>query len=75
LLAARKGKMVPGRLQFAGELAYGFVRNSIGKDIIGGRDFIKYVPLLFTLFFFILINNIFGALPFFEIPTFSHVGG
>lgn len=75
LLAARKGKMVPGRLQFAGELAYGFVRNSLGKDIIGGRDFIKYVPLLFTLFFFILVNNIFGALPFLEIPTFSHVGG
>ena len=75
LLAARKGKIVPGRLQFAGELAYGFVRNSIGKDIIGGRDFMKYVPLLFTLFFFILVNNIFGALPFFEIPTFSHVGG
>lgn len=75
LLAARQRKLVPGRLQFAGEMAYGFVRNSIGKDIIGGRDFITYVPLLFTLFFFILVNNLFGAIPFLEIPTFSHVGG
>lgn len=75
VLAARKGKMVPGRFQFAGEIAYGFVRNSIGKDIIGNRDFIKFVPVLFTLFFFILVNNIFGAIPLLEIPTFSHVGG
>ncbi|POC78649.1 F0F1 ATP synthase subunit A, partial [Vibrio vulnificus] len=70
VLAARKGKMVPGRFQFAGEIAYGFVRNSIGKDIIGNRDFIKFVPVLFTLFFFILVNNIFGAIPLLEIPTF-----
>ncbi len=48
LLAARKQQLVPGKLQFAGETAYGFVRNSIAKDIIGGRDFMKYVPLLFT---------------------------
>lgn len=75
VIAARKGSLVPGKLQYAGEAAYGFVRNGIGKDIIGGRDYKPYVPLLFTLFFFILLNNIFGAIPFLEIPTFSHVGG
>lgn len=75
LLAARKQQLVPGKLQFAGEAAYSFVRNGIAKDIIGGRDFMKYVPLLFTLFFFILVNNIYGAIPFFQLPTMSHVGG
>ncbi|MFF2344169.1 F0F1 ATP synthase subunit A [Pseudarthrobacter sp. NPDC058119] len=75
VLAARKQQLVPGKLQFAGEAAYGFVRNGIAKDIIGGRDFIKYVPLLFSLFFFILVNNIYGAIPVFQLPTFSHVGG
>ncbi len=75
LLAARKGQLVPGKLQFAGEAAYGFVRNGIGKDIIGGKDFMKYVPLLFSLFFFILVNNIYGAIPLIQLPTFSHVGG
>ncbi|GHG45047.1 ATP synthase subunit a [Sinomonas cellulolyticus] len=73
--ASRKGQLVPGKLQFAGEFLYGFVRNSIGKDIIGGRDFMKFVPLLFALFFFILVNNIYGAIPFFQLPTMSHVGG
>lgn len=75
ILAARKQQLVPGKLQFAGEMAYGFVRNSIAKDIIGGRDFMKFVPLLFSLFFFILVNNIYGAIPVIQLPSFSHVGG
>ena len=28
--------MVPGRLQFAGESVYGFVRNSLARDNIDG---------------------------------------
>ncbi|MDJ0357206.1 MAG: F0F1 ATP synthase subunit A [Actinomycetota bacterium] len=73
--AARQGKLVPGKLQFAGEVGYNFVRNSVAKDVIGGKDFMKYVPLLFSLFFFILINNIYGAIPLIQLPSFSHVGG
>jgi F-type H+-transporting ATPase subunit a len=74
LIASRRRQMVPGKLQFLGESAYGFVRNSIGKDIIGGNDFLRYVPWLFTAFFFVLVNNIFGAIPFLQLPTFSHPG-
>ncbi|MCZ2402412.1 F0F1 ATP synthase subunit A [Paenarthrobacter sp. Z7-10] len=75
IAAGRKGQLVPGRLQFAGEMGYNFVRNSVAKDVIGGKDFVKYVPLLFTLFFFILVNNIYGAIPILQLPSFSHVGG
>ena len=60
--------MVPGRLQFAGESAYGFVRNSIGRDIIGSQDFMRFVPYLVTLFFFILVNNFFGVDPVHPVP-------
>ena len=66
--------MVPGRLQFVGEEAYGFVRNSIGRDIIGSRDYARFVPYLFTLFFFILVNNLFATIPFIQFPTFSRSG-
>ena len=72
--AARKGQMVPGRLQFLGEWSYNFVRNSIGRDIIGERDFRSFTPLLFALFFFILINNLWGTIPLAQLPTTSHVG-
>ncbi|OMH36637.1 F0F1 ATP synthase subunit A [Tersicoccus sp. Bi-70] len=74
LIASRRGKLVPGRLQFIGESAYGLVRNSIGKDIIGEKEFRPWVPLLTALFFFILVNNLMGSIPLFQLPSFSHVG-
>lgn len=68
---SRKAQVVPGRLQFAGELVYGTIRNSIARDNIGSRDFMRYVPYLFTIFLFVLINNFFGVVPFIQFPTMS----
>ena len=45
LIASRRTAMVPSKMQYAGEQAYGFVRNSIARDIIGSPDFMKFVPL------------------------------
>ena len=73
-LAARRRAMVPGRLQFVGEEAYGFVRNSMGRDIIGSQDFQRFVPYLVTVFFFILVNNIFATIPLIQFPTMSRSG-
>jgi F-type H+-transporting ATPase subunit a len=72
--ASAKRAMVPGKMQFAGESLYGAVRNSMGRDIIGSHDFMRFVPYLFTLFFFILLNNFFGSIPFIQFPTFSRAG-
>ncbi|WP_317983493.1 F0F1 ATP synthase subunit A [Nocardioides pantholopis] len=71
---SRKAELVPGRLQYAGEWAYGSVRNGIARDIIGTDHFMKFVPYLFTLFAFVLVNNYFGMIPFVQFPTFSHSG-
>lgn len=73
-VAAKKREMVPGKLQYLGEAGYGFVRNSLGRDIIGSHDFMRFVPYLFALFFFILLNNFFGSIPFIQFPTFSRSG-
>jgi F-type H+-transporting ATPase subunit a len=73
-LASRKRAMVPGKMQFVGEEAYGFVRNSLGRDIIGAHDYQRFVPYLFTLFTFILLNNLFASIPFIQFPTFSRSG-
>jgi F-type H+-transporting ATPase subunit a len=73
-VASRKRAMVPGKLQFVGEEAYSFVRNSMGRDIIGSHDFMRFTPYLFTLFFFILLNNLFASIPFIQFPTFSRSG-
>jgi F-type H+-transporting ATPase subunit a len=71
---SRKAAVVPGRLQFAGEYVYGFIRNSIARDTIGGHDYAKFVPYLFSLFLFILINNFYGIIPFLQFPSMSHIG-
>lgn len=74
LWSSRNAGVVPSRLQFAGERAYGFVRNSIARDIIGSQEFMKYVPYLVALFFFILVNNYFALIPFLQFPTLSLIG-
>lgn len=72
--ASRKRAMVPGKFQYVGEEAYGFVRNSMGRDIIGSHDFQRFVPYLFALFFFVLFNNFMATIPFIQFPTFSRSG-
>ena len=72
--ASRKSAVVPSRLQFAGELGYNFVRNSIARDAIGSQEYMKYVPYLCGLFYFILLNNVAATVPLIQFPTFSHIG-
>ena len=70
IISARKAAVVPSRLQFAGEGVYSFVRNSIGQDVIG-PEFMRFVPFLFTLFTFVLCNNLFGIISFLQFPSMS----
>lgn len=69
--ASKDRAVVPGKLQFAGEYVYGFVRDGIARDSIGSQYFLKFVPLLFSFFTFILVNNYFGLIPFLQFPSFS----
>ena len=65
--------IVPSKRQWMAEQAYGFVRNSIARDVIGAKDFRPYIPLLMTLFTLILFNNVMGVLPFVQFPTMSRI--
>lgn len=70
-VTSRKEALVPGKTQYLGEQAYSFVRNGVAQDIIGARDFMLWVPLLVSLFFFLIINNLFGIVPVLSFSTFS----
>ena len=70
---AGKLTIVPNKRQWVAEQAYGFVRNSIARDVIGAKDFKPYIPLLMTLFTLILFNNVMGVLPFVQFPTMSRI--
>jgi F-type H+-transporting ATPase subunit a len=74
LAITRRLAVVPGRAQYRLEGVYGLVRNSIGRDIIGQEHFRPYIPLLFTLFTLILLNNLLGIIPPIQFPTMSRIG-
>lgn len=55
-------KSAPKGLQNAIEPVIVFVRDEVAKPNLGA-NYAKYLPYLLTIFFFILINNIFGLIP------------
>jgi F-type H+-transporting ATPase subunit a len=74
IATTRRAAIVPGKGQWVTEGIYGLVRNGLARDIIGSRDFLKFVPLLFSLFMLILVNNLFGIIPPVQYPTMSRIG-
>lgn len=74
ILTTRRAAVVPGKGQWFTETVYNFVRNDIARDMIGSKDFLRFVPLLFALFTFILLNNWFGIIPPFQNPPMARIG-
>lgn len=74
LITTRRKAVVPGRGQYWTEQVYGLVRNSVARDVIGSHEFLKFVPLLFSMFVLILVNNLFGVIPPVQFPTMSRIG-
>jgi F-type H+-transporting ATPase subunit a len=54
--------MVPGRLQGVAEMSYEFVANTLQSA--AGPEGMKFFPLVFSLFMFILTVNIIGLIPY-----------
>lgn len=68
----RKGRLVPSKFEMVMESSVEFVRDGIGKDIIGPEGY-KYVPYLLSLFLFILVGNLFEVTPFINFPITSRM--
>ncbi len=61
-LAFKAKTIVPSRLQLSGEMLYELITNMLEQNVgIKGR---KFIPLIFTLFLFILACNMLGMLPY-----------
>lgn len=68
VLFGMKRDLIPGRWQMAVESLTGFVDNLVQVNI--GPEGKKFVPLIFSLFTFILVANLLGLMPFALIPGF-----
>ena len=62
--------LIPGRLQSISEMAYEFVANLLRDS--AGSEGMKFFPLVFSLFVFILVSNLFGMFPYF-FTVMSHI--
>ncbi|HMQ58634.1 MAG TPA: F0F1 ATP synthase subunit A [Rhizobiaceae bacterium] len=62
--------MVPSRLQSISEMSYEFVASML-RDAAGTQG-MRFFPLVFSLFMFVLVANLFGMFPYFFTVT-SHI--
>ena len=71
-IGTAKPQLVPGRAQAAVEYLYDFIRDMLRENV--GREGLKYAPLIFALFVFVLSCNLLGMVPFVHsfTPT-SHI--
>lgn len=63
------GRPPKGRLWNLFEVMILFVRNEIARPAIGSHDADRFLPFLWTQFFFILFLDLFGLLPWAGSPT------
>jgi F-type H+-transporting ATPase subunit a len=68
--ATRSRALVPGRLQAAAEMSYEFVAGTLRST--AGTEGMKFFPLVFSLFMFILVLNVIGIIPYTFTVT-SHI--
>ena len=62
--ATRTRDKAPSGIQNLLEPVILFVRDQVARPTIGDKKYEKYMPFLLTLFFFILLENIIGLIPF-----------
>src|SRR5512144_1448331 len=62
--------LVPGRMQSVAEMSYEFVANMLRSS--AGSEGMRFFPLVFSLFMFILVLNVVGIIPYTFTVT-SHI--
>ncbi len=70
MMGMRQRAMVPGHWQALVEMGYDFVHNTL-RDT-AGEGYKPFLPFMFTLFFFILMANLLGLVPY-SFTVTSHV--
>ncbi|MDX8387213.1 MAG: F0F1 ATP synthase subunit A [Ghiorsea sp.] len=66
-LAVQSCTVIPNRLQLLAEIAYQFIATML-YDIVGTKGK-RFIPIIFTLFFFVLACNLLGLIPGSFTPT------
>ncbi|MBB5079941.1 F0F1 ATP synthase subunit A [Nonomuraea endophytica] len=70
--AFAKPKIVPRGVQNVAEYGYMFVRDQVARPFLG-KDADRWMGLLLTMFFLVLVWNLMGVVPFIQFPVASHI--
>lgn len=62
IFATRNRSIVPGRMQSIAEMAYEFIASTVRGS--AGEEGMRFFPLVFSLFMFVLMLNLFGMIPY-----------
>ena len=62
-VTAKRAKLIPGRWQGVVEYGLDFVRDKVVYDVMGEARGKRYVPMITTLFFTLLVFNLCGIIP------------
>jgi F-type H+-transporting ATPase subunit a len=62
IAATRSRAVVPGRMQSLAEMTYEFIAGTVRSS--AGEEGMRFFPLVFSLFIFILILNLLGMVPY-----------
>jgi F-type H+-transporting ATPase subunit a len=62
VLGTSRRAVVPGRMQAAAEMAYEFVAQTVRGSM--GNEGMKFFPLVFSLFMFVVFSNMIGLIPY-----------
>ncbi|WP_327087037.1 F0F1 ATP synthase subunit A [Nonomuraea sp. NBC_01738] len=65
-------KIVPRGIQNMGEYGYMFVRDQVARPFLG-KDADRWMGLLLSLFFLVLVWNLMGVIPMAQFPVASHI--
>ncbi len=65
----RGGRLPTGRLWTALDSILLFLRDEVARPAIGKHDADRFLPYLWTIFFFVLICNLLGMVPWLGSPT------
>lgn len=70
MIATGSRGLIPTRMQSIAEMCYDFVAGTL-RDATG-KEGMRFFPLVFSLFMFVLVANLFGMFPYFFTVT-SHI--
>ncbi|WPY00319.1 ATP synthase subunit a [Candidatus Trichorickettsia mobilis] len=69
-IALRPKQLIPSKLQLSAELLYNLIASMLEQNV--GTQGRKFIPLIFSLFMFILLCNLLGMIPY-SFTVTSHI--